>query len=485
VRTALAAALVGLCVLAAVVAVRTARFTPTAAPVDAPRPLAIAPGAVERLAGAIRIPTVSYDDPARMDRAVFLALHRYLAATYPRVHATLARETVSELSLLYTWPGTDPALPPAVLLAHLDVVPAEPGTTAGWTHPPFDGAVANGFVWGRGTLDDKGSVLAILEAAEALLAAGERPPRTVVIAFGHDEEVGGRNGALAIVAALRARGVAPAFVLDEGMAVVTGGVRGVARPVALVGTAEKGSVSLELAVPSPGGHSSMPPAETGIGVLARALLRLEEHPFPARLDGPGRRLLEAVGPAMALPMRAALANLWLTAPFVERTMLREPGTAALLRTTTAPTMLAGSPKLNVLPVRPHAIVNFRVLPGDTIEGVVAHVRATIADPRVEVTVASEWPGEPSPEAPTDAPPYAALARAIRRVFPDAIVAPSLTVGATDARHWTPLTPHVFRFMPWRISADDAKRVHGVDERLAVDGYETGIRFYAEIMRGVP
>jgi carboxypeptidase PM20D1 len=483
-RRVLAVAVAGLLVVVAIVAVRTARFARPPVSVEPLRPLAVAPGAVERLAGAIRIPTVSSEDPARVDRETFRALHRHLAETYPRVHATLARETVNELSLLYTWPGTDPALPPVVLLAHLDVVPVEAGTAAPWTRPPFAGDVADGFIWGRGSLDDKGSVVAILEAAEALLAAGERPPRTVVFAFGHDEELGGDRGALAIVAALRDRGVVPAFVLDEGGAVVTGGIRGISVPIALVGVAEKGSVSLEIAVRAPGGHSSMPPSETGIGILAHALLRLEQHPFPVRLDGPTRRLLEAVGPAMALPMRAALANLWLTGPFVEHAMTREPGTAALLRTTTAPTMLAGSPKRNVLPVRPHAVVNFRILPGDTVAGVLAHVKAVIADPRVEVTVASEATAEPSPEAPTDAPPYAGLAGAIGRTFPDAIVAPALTIGATDARHWTALTPHVFRFLPFRISADDGKRMHGVDERLAVGSYEAGIRFYAEIMRGV-
>jgi len=473
----------GLVLLGAVLAVRTVRLGRPAPPAEPPRPLAIAPGAVERLAGAVRFPTVSHADRARIDRATFLAFHRYLADAFPRVHATLARETVNELSLLYTWPGTDPAAPPVLLLAHLDVVPVEPGTETRWSRPPFAGAVADGFVWGRGTIDDKGSVTAILEAAEALLAAGERPPRTVLLAFGHDEEVGGADGAVAIAALLRARGVTPALVLDEGMAVVSGGIRGVAAPVALVGIAEKGNVSVELAVRSPGGHSSMPPGETGVGILARALVRLEEHPFPARLDGAARRLLEAVGPAMALPLRVALANLWLTRPVVERLLLREPGTAALVRTTIAPTMLAASPKENVLPIRPRAVVNFRIRPGETIAGVVEHVRRAVDDPRVELTVRGEAPGEPTAESPVDAPPFAALARAIGRVFPDAIVAPSLTIGMTDSRHYAPLTPHVFRFLPWRLAVEDARRMHGVDERLAVDGYEAGVRFYAEVMRG--
>jgi carboxypeptidase PM20D1 len=398
------------------------------------------------------------------------------------VHRTLRRELVSDLSLLFTWTGRDASAPPILLLSHLDVVPVE--SEAAWSHPPFAGDIVDGFVWGRGTLDDKLGVLGLLEAIESLLRDGFQPRRTVYLAFGHDEEILGRRGAPAIAALLGERGVKPELVLDEGLPVVIGQVPGVRAPVATVGIAEKGYVSVELTVEGEGGHSSMPPVATPVGVLANALARLEAHrPRPA-LAGATRELLVAVAPHMDLGRQIAMANLWLFGPLVEWQLTGSPITDALVRTTTAPTMLEGSPKENVLPSRVRAVVNFRIRPGDSVAGVLDHVQRTVADTRVKVVpLPGAVVGEPSPESSIDSPAFQTLARTIREVFPDALVAPSLVLGATDARHYATIAPGaVYRFLPVRLRPEDRRRVHGIDERVAVDGYEDAVRFYARLIR---
>lgn len=437
--------------------------------------------AVERLAAAIRIPAVSRaGEPPPVD--ALRGLHAHLEAAFPRAHAALKRETVNGLSLLYEWPGSERAGLPLLLLAHLDVVPVEPDTEGRWSHPPFSGAVADGFVWGRGAIDDKGRLFAIFEAVEALLEEGIRPRLPVLIGIGHDEEVGGSDGARGIAALLAERGVRPLFVIDEGSAVLDGIVPGVDRPVAVVGLAEKGYVSVELVAHGAEGHASMPPKETAAVVLARALDRLAARPFPAKVDGPARKFFGVVGREMGLARRLAFANPWLTGPALRRALERHPGTNALLRTTVAPTMLSGSGKDNVLPAAARAVVNLRIHPRDSIDGALARLSETIADDRVEVREYGGFRSEPSPVSPDDGPAWEALTRSIRETFPDAIVAPSLVVVATDSRHYGRLTDRVYRFAPNRFGPDDLARIHGTDERLGVEDYGRMIEFYARLIR---
>jgi carboxypeptidase PM20D1 len=393
------------------------------------------------------------------------------------VHAQLAHGAIGAHSHLYTWKGTDSSLRPVLLMGHLDVVPAE--AEASWAHPPFGGVVAEGHVFGRGALDDKGNVLDILEATEGLLAQGHRPRRTVLLAFGADEEVGGQDGAARVAALLAARGVRLESVLDEGGPIGVGLVPGVAAPVALVGVAEKGSASVELVVQSAGGHASMPPRHTAAGILARAIVRLEEHPFDAELRGGTQALFEHVGPEMSFGMRLLFANRWLFAPLLTRQLASAPSTDASIRTTTAATMLEGSPKPNVLPARARAVLNVRTLPGDSLEAVRAHVRAVVDDARVEVRVEGD---EASPVSRVDTEAWTQLQRSIRQVFPDTLVAPFLTVAATDARHFHRVSDSVYRFMPLRMTREDLGRIHGRDERLSVEGYAAAIRFYAQYLR---
>lgn len=469
-------------VLATVALVRSARFASRQPAVDPVARLPLDAGRLAgRLAEAVRFRTVSPQDPAQRDDDAFRGLRRWLETTFPRVHAALAHEVVAEHSLLFTWPGRDSARRPILLMAHMDVVPVEPGTEDAWTEPPFEGRIADGFVWGRGTLDDKAGLVATFEAIELLLGEGFQPTRSIYLAFGHDEEVGGTAGAASVAALLRARGVAFHWVADEGGTVTSGLVSGLDAPAALVGIAEKGILSVEITAAAEGGHSSMPPPHTAVGMIGAAVARLEKRQLPGRLAGPSRSLFEWVGPEMHLGPRMAFANLWLFAPLVRRQLAGSPSTNAMLRTTTAPTMLSGGVKENVLPSEARAVVNFRVLPGDTVATVLEHVRQTVDEPRITVR-ALGTPWEPSPVSSPDAPSFGALARTIRRVLPGVVVAPWLVVGATDSRHYAPLTGATYRFRPWHMGREDLARVHGTNERIGVEDYADCVRFYVQLVR---
>lgn len=467
--------------LVAVVLARTARFRPTETAVVPAPVVAVPGGAAERLAGSIRIRTVSHEDPAAFDAEAFQAIHAYLRTQFPRVHSQLRRETVAAHSLLYTWQGSDPSLKPILLLGHLDVVPVEPGTEGSWEEEPFGGRIADGFVWGRGAIDNKSAVVGMLEAVEMLLAEGFRPARTVYLAYGHDEEVGGTRGARAIAALLKSRGVELEMVLDEGGVIGDGVLPGVSAPTALVGIAEKGFVSVELVARAAGGHSSLPPRESAIGILGAAVARLEENQMPARLEGPTRQLFERVGPHFPFARRAAFANLWATRPLVVGTLEASPTTNAMVRTTTAATIFQAGTKENVLASRARAVVNFRILPGDSVAGVLAHVRRAVDDPRVEARIAPGFTAEPSAVSSTASESFRALERTIRSVAPDATVAPYLVVVVTDARYYQELSRNVFRFLPVRLASGDLGRMHGANERLAVRDYEQAIRIYRQLI----
>ncbi|WP_280152090.1 M20 family peptidase [Piscinibacter sp. XHJ-5] len=452
----------------------------TAARVAAALPVVDEPTAATRLAGALRFQTISHQDRPDASAAAFVEFHAYLERTFPLVHARLQRERVGGYSLLYTWRGTDDNAPAVLLMAHQDVVPVSPGTDARWTHPPFAGTVADGFMWGRGSWDDKGRLMAQLEAVEAMLRDGARPARTVFLAFGHDEEVGGTQGAKAIATLLRSRGVKLLYSLDEGMVVTDGIIAGARRPVALVGVAEKGYVAIRLRATADAGHSSMPPRRGAIGNLSRAIAALEAQPMPARLQVVASKTFTALAPDMSLARRVVLSNLWLFAPLLERSLEQSPVTDAMLRTTTAVTIVRGGDKENVLPGAAEAIANFRLLPGDRAQEVLDHVRRVVANHGVEVELLPQ--GEPpSAVSPLDSDGYRGIARSIEDVFGDVAVAPGLVVGGTDSKHLGDLTDKVYRFSPVRVRPEDTSRIHGSDERLSVSNYAEMIRFYQRLL----
>lgn len=436
----------------------------------------------ERLGLAVQFKTISYDDPEKFDANAFLGLHRLLKTLYPQVHAKLKCEVIHQLSLLYTWEGKNPDLKPIMLISHLDVVPADESEDSEWTYPPFSGEVADGFVWGRGSLDVKCGVIGTLEAVEHLLKQGFQPERTVYLAFGHDEEVGGLNGAIAIAQLLADRGVAVGSLLDEGGGVIEGFLPGVETPVGVVGISEKGYVSLRLMVEVDGGHSSMPASETAIGILSKAVARLEAKPMPAHLEVV-EFLMGYLGSALPFFQRMLFANTWLFSGLLKKKLAQSHLLNASMRTTTAPTIIHAGVKDNVLPRKAEAVVNFRILPGDDLRSVYEMVLARIDDQRVQVTPfqgetlegPSGW--DPSPVADTESAYFLRLIRLIRETYPGSLTAPYLVLGGTDARHYAPVTQNAFRFNPMLINSDDLKRMHGVDERLSIENCSKMVGFY--------
>jgi carboxypeptidase PM20D1 len=437
-------------------------------------------GAAARLAEAIRFQTISNFLDPDSDADALRGLQAHIASSFPAFHAAAKREPVATYSLLYTWEGTDPKAAPIALLAHQDVVPVAPGTAKDWQHPPFDGVVVDGFVWGRGSWDDKGNLYAMLEAAEQMAKAGFRPKRTIYFAFGHDEEVGGTRGAKAIAALLASRGVQLDYVIDEGLLIAEGLIKGLDRPAALIGVAEKGYATLVLTAHATPGHSSMPPRDTAIGMMSAALARLEDHRLPAEVRGAVSEMFATLAPEMNGFNRVVLSNLWLFKPLLLREFEKTGPTEATIRTTTALTIFNAGDKDNVLPGNASATVNFRLIPGDTQASVTEHVRRAIANDRISIEPFA-GNADPPPVTATASEPYRALNRTIREIFPDVIVAPGLMVAGTDTRHYAGITDTILRFTPVRANGDDLKRFHGTNERLSIQGFGDMIRFYRRLI----
>jgi carboxypeptidase PM20D1 len=440
------------------------------------------------LSGAITFRTISWgpdgtSDQRQATQDAFRSFHGYLEKTFPQVYAKLDHEVVGANNLLFTWKGADQSLKPILLLGHQDVVPIEEGTESKWTRPPFSGEISDGFIWGRGTLDDKMTLIGVLEAVDLLLAKGFQPKRTVILAFGQDEEVGGLEGAEKMAQLLKSRGVQAEFVTDEGGFLSLGMMPGVSAPVAMIGTSEKGYLSLELTVETTGGHSSVPPKTSSIGILSEAIHKIETHPMPAHVHGPIGEFLEYGGGSASFPMRVVFKNMWLFGPVVQHILESQPDTNATLRTTTAPTIFRAGTKDNVMPSRATAIVNFRLLPGDTIDSVIEHVRRVVDDPRIKLApMAGEPPVEPSPRSSVDSPNFKLMQKTVGQVYPEAVVAPFVFVAATDSRHYALLTSNVYRFSPTLMNSEDIARIHGINERIGVDNFARSIDFYCQLIR---
>jgi carboxypeptidase PM20D1 len=434
----------------------------------------------ERLAQSLRFVTLSGADPG-----VFKAFHAFLAGSFPRVFGqltvVLSPSDVSQ-AICLEWPGRDPTLPPILFLAHQDVVPVESETETAWDCPPFEGRIANGFVYGRGAMDDKGCLITLLTAAETLLSEGFQPERTIYFGFGDNEEIGG-DGALRIAEALRAKGVHLSFVMDEGLAVTQGYLPGFQIPVALIGIAEKGSALVEITARAEGGHASMPPRPTASGLLAEAISAMESHPMPASLNGPTRSMLEFLAPEAHFPLKMVFANLWFFSPLVKANLARKPATDATTRTTMAVVKLESGVKENVVPAEARAVLNYRIQPGDTVGDVVRHVRSVVDTSRIAVTLLPDS-REPSPVSSPETASFKLVAGVIRKVFPEAVVAPALVLGGTDSRHFSDMADAVYRFLPLRFLPGDTARIHGTNERVSVNNVAEMVRFYYGLISAV-
>ena len=433
---------------------------------------------VARFSHAIQIPTISYDDRSHFNHQAFSDFHAYLAKSFPLVTQYTKQTRIADYSVVYQLVGQNTELKPALFMGHIDVVPIEEASLADWQQDPFSGKVENGVIWGRGTIDDKVSVVALMESMELYLAQGHQPQRSIYFAFGHDEEAGG-DGAKAIAEHFAEQNIQFEFILDEGGVVTNGIVPGAEQPIALVGVAEKGFVNFHLSVAGEGGHSSQPPEHTAAGILAQAIVDVENHPFAAKLDF-FAMMFDKIGFAMPLSSRLPLANLWLLSPVVERALLAKPSSAAGTRTTTAVTMLQGSNKSNVLPTVASAVVNFRILPGDTVASIRAHLVKVIDNPLVQIE--AHLANEASAISPTNALGFKLIESTIRRLDDKVLVSPYLVLGATDSRHFQALSNNIYRFMMVSLNPTTLKQFHGVNEQISVKDYLQAIQFYYAMVK---
>ena len=431
------------------------------------------------LAAAIRFKTISHQASKGKQNKEFSDFIAWVVATYPQVNEALQLELVNQ-SMLYKWQGSDDALQPILITGHYDVVPVIPGSEAKWQQPPFSGNIIDGVIWGRGALDDKSGVVGILQAVTYLLEQGFQPQRTVYLSFGHDEEIGGRNGAGAITARLKEQGVQLAWSLDEGSFVFDGIFPGLDALMASINVAEKGSITLDIVATAPGGHSSMPPQNNAVSDLAKAITKLQENPVPGGLGGLSTEMFDNVSRYMPFTTRSLFANQWLFGPVIDQQLSASATTNAMLRTTTAPTMLSGSVKTNVLPIEAIATVNFRIHPRDNMQSIEEYVTQLVASDTISVrprgginaSAVSDW----------NAKGYEDIARSMREVYGDIAVAPGLMIAGSDSKHYGQVADNAYRFNPFVLASDDLTGFHGTNEKITVANFAQGVRGYIQIIR---
>ncbi|MFN8295301.1 MAG: M20/M25/M40 family metallo-hydrolase [Chitinophagales bacterium] len=427
---------------------------------------------------AITYQTVSFGDASKWDSIPFINFRKFLETTYPLVHQKLEREIVNKYSYVYKWQGKNAALNPFILMAHQDVVPIEESTMKQWTCQPFEGKVKDGFIWGRGTTDDKINLISILESTEKLLLENFQPERTVYFVFGHDEEIGGKNGAVKVAELFKQRNIKADIIIDEGGIITKEKVPGLSKPVALIGTSEKGYMSLELSVNKKGGHSSQPENETAIDILLKAIVRLRINPFEARFVESTQGLMKHLGPEMDFPNNMAFANAWLFKPLIIKNYSKSGTGNAMIRTTAVPTIVNSGIKDNVVPTLATAVVNFRLLPGDSAAFVENKVRQLINDSRVMIKHYDENISEASPTTPTSSIAYMLVDSIVKKSYNNVLSAPFLLIGATDSRHFTTISDNIVKFSPMV----DPIGFHGIDERVSLESYQHSLWFFEQFLR---
>ena len=430
------------------------------------------------LSAAIQIKTVSYGDTLPIDTTEFLKFRKFLETSYPLVHSNLPRQIFNEFSYVYKWVGKDTTLNPYVLMGHMDVVPVEAIAESKWTVPSFSGAIKNDTIWGRGAVDDKVAVIAILESVEQLLAKNFTPNRTIYLAFGHDEEVSGKRGAKIISEWFKENNIKPALVLDEGGQIDQQHFKRINRPVAVIGTNEKGYANFDLTVEIPGGHSSMPAPETAIDVLNKALVTLRAQQMPGAITPTVQELINRTRPAEKFLNKVVLSNLWLFKPVVMGQFEKVKESNAMVHSTLVPTIIKAGIKDNVIPSIAKATVNSRILPGQTSDDVLAYVTKTINDERVVIKKQTISLMEPSAVSSYESEPFKKIENIIQTSVPNVIVSPFLMIGATDSRYFRSNSESVLNFS----AVQDVKGFHGIDERIGVQDLHRMIYFYKELLK---
>ncbi|MBQ3045020.1 MAG: M20/M25/M40 family metallo-hydrolase [Clostridia bacterium] len=470
---------------AAATAVKAARFVPEKKDFGTPSEEKVdAKKAQANLSRAISIPTISYPDKSKIDFTQFEEFHKFLEEAYPLIHKNLKKEVVQEASLIYHWKGTRDDLEPIALLAHQDVVPVSEGTEQDWTYEPFSGYNDGEFIWGRGALDMKNHLVAVMDAVETLLEEGFVPERDVYLLFGQDEEVVASEdgGAKNIMRTLKERGIHLDCVLDEGGAIIPINVKGILDNKELVGIgiAEKGYTDFEITVNAKGGHSSQPPVHSGLGELANVIKDLENNQFKAELMPFVKELFSNIGRSCSYPARLVMCNLNYLHPLLKFGMTKIPFAACLVRTTTAVTMAQGSPAANVLPQKSSVTVNFRQMPGVTVADVEKHIRKVCRNKDIEVKVLKAK--EASKFSPTDSRAFKIIEEIVMQDNNDSIVAPYLVMGGTDACYYEPICENIYRYAPYRVSIELLRCTHGTNERIPVDVVAQGVAFFKRYIR---
>lgn len=427
---------------------------------------------LSRLSAAIKHQT--YLANGQTDYTSFTNFINWLDEAYPFVRKQLEKTVINQYSLLYHWRGTDSALKPVMIIAHYDVVPAI--NPENWIHPPFSGAVADSFVWGRGALDDKSELIALVEAIETLLAENFKPRQSIYIAVGHDEEIGGMTGAGKIAEHIRARNLFFDFILDEGGAIMSKVFPGLDEPIAFIATAEKGYADFRLDVKTHGGHSSVPPSENAIDIISKAIARIKAKPTKAKLQPPVTEMLAALAPYLDNKSRFGIRHAKLFKKKILRNLASTDATNSLIRTTITPTMISSGSANNVLPAEATAIINTRIITGETTGSVYAYIKEKAADERIIVTM-SAASHEPTPVSEIDTRGWGILTQTILSVFPGVIISPVLSPAMSDSRHYLFATSSVYRFSPISITAENKEQIHGVNERIGINDYYKAINFY--------
>ncbi|MEI7588120.1 MAG: M20/M25/M40 family metallo-hydrolase [Chitinophagia bacterium] len=434
---------------------------------------------INHMSQAIQIKTETPNDALEFDTTTFLTYRKFLEKSYPLVHKNLPRTIIDSFNYVYEWKGTDTSILPMVLMAHYDVVPVEASAVKLWHAVPYGGEVKEGYIWGRGVLDDKSSMISILEAAEAQLAKGFQPKQTILLCFGADEESSG-NGATAVVKYFKSKNRRFDIVVDEGGEISTEEMKDIKRPIASIGVGEKGYVTLILTAQIAGGHSSIPGQTTAIDILSKGLYQLRKKQMPAKLIAPIKTYLERIsGYTESFSKKIALSNLWLFEKQVINNLSEAPSTNALVRTTIVPTIVNSGVRDNVIPTFATAYINSRILPGETQKDVYNFVEKTINDTNIKITYYNNYSTLPSPTTDIHSKAFKRVEAVIYKIVDDVIVAPMLMVGATDSRNYRDVSDGVINFTP----ITNAKGYHGIDERMLVTDYQKCINFYSLLIQG--